>query len=80
MRVCFEVGADGRYLPVALASMLSKYTRELFMEMLNEYWVGRVPGLRRTAGYVSDGRRFLSEIEPVRAAEGIPHDLLRRCR
>jgi ribonuclease HII len=80
VRVCFEPRADSLYLPVALASMLSKYTRELHMEMLNDFWRGRVPQLRPTAGYYQDGRRFLAEIEPARAQARIPLRLLQRCR
>ena len=80
MWISFEVDADAQHVPTALASMLSKYTRELLMEMLNEFWTERLPGLRPTAGYVSDGRRFLSEIEEARRAEQIPLDLLARCR
>ncbi len=80
MHVSFEANADARQMSTALASMLSKYTRELFIGMLNEFWVERVPGLRPTAGYVSDGRRFLSQIEHVRRAERIPLELLARRR
>jgi ribonuclease HII len=76
----FEVRADSLYLPVALASMLSKYTRELHMEMLNDFWRERVAGLRRTAGYYGDGRRFLAEIEAARVREGIAAEMLRRCQ
>ena len=63
VRVRFEARADSLYLPVALASMLSKYTRELHMEMLNDFWRGLVPQLRPTAGYYEDGLRFLADIE-----------------
>jgi len=80
MQVTFEPKADSRHLPVALASMFSKYARELMVEMLNEFWRQRVPGLRPTAGYLPDGQRFLEEIEPARRAENIPIELLRRCR
>ena len=80
MRVTFETRADQHYMATALASMLSKYARELFMEMQNAFWVKRLPGLRRTAGYVQDGRRFLAEIEAARVAENIPSEILVRCR
>lgn len=80
MEVTFEPKADSRHLPVALASMLSKYARELMMEMLNEFWLHRVPGLRPTAGYLPDGWRFLAEIEAAREAENIQIELLKRCR
>jgi len=80
MGVRFEAKADRSCLPTALASMLSKYTREVFISMLNDFWSRRVPGLQPSAGYVSDGRRFLADIEAARRAEGIPLDLLVRCR
>lgn len=80
MRVLFTPKADDRYLPVALASMISKYVRELFMEMFNDFWVQRVPGLRPTAGYYTDGQRFLKEIESARKAAAIPFDRMLRSR
>lgn len=69
--VAFEVGAEERHLPVALASMAAKYTRELSMRRLNAYFADRLPNLRPTAGYVEDGRRYLAEVKPVLAAEQI---------
>lgn len=80
MRVLFQPRADRHSLPTALASMVSKYVRELFIEMLNAFWAQRVPGLRATAGYVQDGRRFMADIESVRRSENIPLALLARCR
>ena len=62
-QVHFEAKAESRHLPVALASIYAKYVRELFMELFNRYWSHHVPGLRRTAGYYSDGRRFLADID-----------------
>jgi ribonuclease HII len=69
--VTFEVGAEERHLPVALASMAAKYTRELSMRRLNAYFADRLPGLKPTAGYVEDGRRFLAEVKPILARESI---------
>ena len=66
--------ADRDDKPVALASMAAKYLRELFMEALNSYFAERVEGLRPTAGYYSDGSRFLEEIEPVLAGLGCHRD------
>jgi hypothetical protein len=57
---------------VALASIVSKTIRELWMDIFNEYWRGRIPGLRPTAGYPLDAVRFREAIEPVASAEG--HD------
>lgn len=69
MAVGFYKDGDARYLPVALASVFSKYVRELFMESFNAYWTGRVPGLRPTAGYGADARRFLDQLA---AAQPLP--------
>ena len=80
LAVTFRAKGDRQCLPTALASMFSKYVRELFLERLNAYWMQRIPDLKPTAGYTTDGRRFLSEIEAVRQAENIPLDLLVRCR
>lgn len=48
---------------VALASMFSKYLRELFLHLLNNYWCERVHGLTPTSGYVQDARRFIGSID-----------------
>ncbi len=61
-QVHFEAKAESNHLPVALASIYAKYVRELFMALLNRYWCREVSGLRPTAGYYKDGRRFLADI------------------
>ncbi|MGP0067465.1 MAG: hypothetical protein ACLQGP_28205 [Isosphaeraceae bacterium] len=55
---------------VALASIISKTVRELWMDGFNRYWCDRVPGLRPTAGYPVDARRFRSAIEEAATASG----------
>ncbi len=55
---------------VALASIISKYLRERWMASFNAFWEARVPGLRRTAGYPVDARRFRAEIEAEAQALG----------
>ena len=67
----FSVNADQHSLPVALASMLAKYVRELIMRRLNAFWHELLPGLRPTAGYYSDARRFLTDIQPVVGQSGL---------
>ncbi|MDH7599983.1 MAG: hypothetical protein QHH07_10185 [Sedimentisphaerales bacterium] len=62
VRVQFAVGADGADLPVALASMVSKYLREQLIDQMNLYFANLCPGLRRTSGYWQDGHRFLEEL------------------
>ena len=76
----FGTGFDERRLPVALASMISKYVRELFMELFNAFWTDRAAGVKPTAGYYKDAIRFLREIAPVLEAMRIDERLLRRCR
>ncbi len=77
--ISFEVEAEERHLPVALASMGAKYVRELSMRRLNAFFTQRMPGLHPTAGYVEDGRRYLKEVKPILTAESIPErDFVRR--
>ncbi|MDR0522525.1 MAG: hypothetical protein LBH00_11845 [Planctomycetaceae bacterium] len=59
-------------LPVALASMLSKYRRELAMIRFNEFWRRHLPHIRPTAGYPEDAGRFRQEIAAVQKQLGIP--------
>jgi len=59
--VCFRAEGES-CLPAALASMASKYLRELAMRALNDYWRGRVPNLHPTAGYPQDAKRFRADI------------------
>ncbi len=76
----FITNGDAELLPVALASMLSKYLRELLMELLNRWWSQRVAGLKPTAGYYTDGRRFLTDINAALLDGGVDRAVLIRCR
>lgn len=67
------------HLPIALASIYSKYVRELCMICFNRYWAGHVAGLRPTGGYYGDGRRFLADIESVVRSQGVDRTRLVRC-
>jgi len=62
--IIFSIKADDTELPVALASMLCKYLRELFMSQFNAFWTSRIPELTPTAGYYTDGKRFYEQILP----------------
>ena len=66
MRVTFMPRADAGDLCVALASMVSKYLRELLMAEFNEFWRKHLPDLVPTAGYHGDAGRFFADIKPVR--------------
>lgn len=63
MRLHFVVGADDRFLPVSLASMTSKYLRELLIANINRYFNGFGADLKPTAGYWKDGLRFIEDIK-----------------
>ena len=71
---------ESRHLLVALASLISKYVRELLMESFNAYWSREVPGLRPTAGYYQDGLRFLKDIQPHLKRLGLTREGLVRQR
>ncbi|MHC4371069.1 MAG: hypothetical protein ACYSW8_25955 [Planctomycetota bacterium] len=62
MRLHFVVKADQRFLPVSLASMTSKYLRELLIGNINRYFNGFDADLKPTAGYWTDGLRFIEDI------------------
>lgn len=80
MRIEFRQNGEARHMPVAAASIFSKYLRELFMLALNRYWQGHVSPLKRTAGYYQDGRRFLRDIEPAICTLAIDRQMLVRSR
>jgi len=61
----FRTDADQHELPVALASMVAKYVREVLMHQFNAHWKSLLPQLRATAGYYQDACRFLADIRPV---------------
>ncbi len=80
MRVTFAERAEDRAFSVALASCIAKYTRELAMLAFNGYFGARQPDLSPTAGYTTDGRRWVREAEATLRAEGIDPELLIRRR
>ena len=77
--VIFTAESELRHLPVALASMTAKYVRELMMSRMNRFFLSRRPGIRATAGYVEDARRYLTEIEPILVEDHIDRSELIRC-
>lgn len=78
-QVAFRTKAE-RYLPTALASMASKYLRELAMRAFNDFWGRHVPDLKPTAGYPLDAVRFKTDISAVQAGLGIDDRMLWRNR
>jgi len=76
----FQVAADAAVPPVGLASMLAKYLRELFMALWNRWFGDLCPGVKPTAGYTQDGRRWLGETRAARERAGVPDATLIRVR
>jgi len=80
-RIEFRFQPKGeQHLPTALASMTAKYLRELAMRPFNAFWQRQVPGLRPTAGYPADARRFWEEIQPAQQRLGIAAEVVWRER
>ncbi|MDX9910761.1 MAG: hypothetical protein RBS39_02905 [Phycisphaerales bacterium] len=67
--VSFQVEAEASHLPVAAASMVAKYVRELLMLRFNRYWGARIVDLKPTAGYATDARRWLRDVGTRASAE-----------
>jgi len=80
MEISFVEKGEDTCMAVALASIFSKYVRELFMHLENQYWLRLVPNLEPTAGYYTDALRFLSQIEDVRKKESIQDNILIRIK
>ena len=78
MTVSFVVEAEGQHMPVALASMIAKYTRELLMARFQAWFTERAPQVKPTAGYALDAQRFWREIEPLLPGMRIEGSRLRR--
>jgi hypothetical protein len=75
----FQMQAE-RWLPAALASMASKYLRELAMTAWNAFWCGRVADLKPTAGYPQDAKRFRADIAHALAELQIDERVLWRMK
>ena len=80
VRLDFAVGADDIYLPTSLASMASKYLREQLMASLNGYFMERCAQLKPTAGYWTDGKRFLNDLKVIAPQIRFNPSQLIRCR
>ena len=64
-QIRFQVKGDDKYLETALASIFSKYLRELFMIAFNQYWSEQAQGIKKTAGYPQDGKRFIKDLDDL---------------
>jgi len=80
MRLHFTAGADEKFLPVSLASMVSKLIREVLMDNLNAYFSKICKNIKPTAGYWQDGQRYIAELYSSLPASDVPKNLLVRIR
>lgn len=76
---CFRTRAE-EWMPVALASMVSKYLREVLMHQFNKFWRHQIPGLLPTQGYPVDAKRFRADINSKMIELQIGDEALWRCR
>ena len=75
----FEVDADARHLPVALASIVGKYLREVCMRRIGEFYRRGTPELQLASGYHDPvTTRFIEATEPRRRSLRIAIDCFRR--
>jgi hypothetical protein len=79
-RIEFRTKADTDCFPVAVASMTSKYLRELFMRRFNAFWQEIDPQIPSTSGYHADAGTFLAAISEHRDQMGISEASLVRSR
>ncbi len=78
LQLTFQPRADAEHFCVALASMVSKYLREVMMLEFNRFWQEQVPGLVPTAGYPSDAARFFEVISAAMRRLGIARESIWR--
>jgi ribonuclease HII len=77
--VRFEIDADANHLPVALASMVGKYVRELAMERQNRFYRQHDDSLADVSGYHDPvTQRFILASTSLRASLGIDDACFRR--
>jgi len=80
IKIIFMVAADQKHLPVSLASMVSKYLRELLVGCINKYFTSFASGLKPTAGYWEDGLRFIEDLRKELPNVQFNSEQLIRCR
>ena len=78
--ISFRKGGEDKSLAVALASMHCKYLRERCMERFNAWWGEQIEGLKPTAGYAVDGKRFIQDVAPELRRLGVARQVLVRQR
>ncbi len=80
VRIEFVAKGEDHHLPIALASVYSKYLRELYMRSFNAYWSSLDSNLRPTAGYHADARRWLEDAASLIERHNVDRRKLVRAR
>lgn len=77
-RARFQVKADASWAVVGVASMIAKYLREVHMAAFNAWFLREAPEVRPTAGYWTDGLRFLVDTAEARKRLRVDDNVLVR--
>ena len=80
VEIRFGKDADAEHFPTALASLAAKQTRERMMDLFNDWFGGRIPGLRPTKGYATDGKRWLADTMDCLMEIGVDPEAVKRNR
>ena len=80
VEIRFGKDADAEHFPTALASLAAKQTRERMMDLFNDWFGGRIPGLRPTKGYATDGKRWLADTLDSLVGIGVDPEAVKRNR
>ncbi|MEK7309249.1 MAG: hypothetical protein AAB038_00335 [Planctomycetota bacterium] len=78
--ISFIKDGDASEFAIALASIFSKYYRELSMLKLNRFFQSHIPSLKPTSGYHTDSRMFIRRINPLFNKLGLERDNFIRIR
>jgi hypothetical protein len=76
----FSEKADETHLPVSLASLAAKQSRERCMDAFNTFWAQHLPETKPTKGYGVDGKRWLGEVEGLLEGFRVDTGVVRRVR
>jgi ribonuclease HII len=78
--VSFIKDGDASEFAIALASIFSKYYRELSMFKFNRFFQSYIPSLKPTSGYYTDSQRFIKDVNPLFGKLGLDRDNFIRIR
>jgi ribonuclease HII len=80
MLVSFTEKGEDHSFTTALGSCFAKFGRETAMDAFNRHWGAQMEGLKPTAGYTTDGRRWMADAKEIVKAAGLAPGVLTRDR